>query len=91
LSKDEAVLFYKSKELILYKQQPDMSIKEQVVVNKKGKTIAIQIPVNQFKKMLEMMEELEDIKTFDKAIKRKHQFTPFNDAVKRLKATRKKN
>jgi hypothetical protein len=68
-----------------------MSIKEQAVVDKKGKTVAIQIPVNQYKKMLEMMEELEDIKTFDKAVKRKHHFTSFNDAVKQLKLTRKKN
>lgn len=68
-----------------------MSIKEQVVMNKKGKPVAVQIPVGQYKKMLEMMEELEDIKAFDKAIKRKHQFTPFSDAVKRLKAARKKS
>lgn len=68
-----------------------MSIKEQVVIDKKGKPVAIQIPVSQYKKMLEMMEELEDIKAFDKAIKRKQQFTPFNDAVKRLKVARKKD
>ncbi|MBL7741327.1 MAG: hypothetical protein JNK14_19035 [Chitinophagaceae bacterium] len=68
-----------------------MSIKEQVVMDKKGKPVAVQIPVSQYKKMLEMMEELEDIKAFDKAIKRKHQFIPFSDAVKRLKITRKKS
>jgi PHD/YefM family antitoxin component YafN of YafNO toxin-antitoxin module len=68
-----------------------MSITEQVVVDKKGKTVAIQIPVGQYKKMLEMMEELEDIKAFDKAVKRKQQFTPFTKAVKRLKVSRKKN
>jgi hypothetical protein len=67
-----------------------MSITEQIVTDKKGKAVAVQIPVNQYKKLLELAEEMENIKAYDKAVKRKHDFIPFNTAVKELKAKRKK-
>ncbi len=66
-----------------------MSITEQIVTDKKGKAIAIQVPVKQYKKLLELAEEMEDIKAYDKAMKRKHDFIPFDKAVKELKAKRK--
>ncbi len=67
-----------------------MSITEQIVTDKKGKAIAVQLPVNQYKKLLELAEEMEEIKAYDKAMKRKHHFVPFDQAVKELKAKRKK-
>ena len=67
-----------------------MSITEQIITNKKGKAIAVQIPVSQYKKLLELAEEMEDIKAYDKAVNRKHQFIPFAEAVKELKAKSKK-
>lgn len=66
-----------------------MSIAEQMIINKKGKTVAVQIPFNQYKKLLELAEEMEDIKAFDRAMKRRHQFIPFDKALKELKAKRK--
>jgi hypothetical protein len=67
-----------------------MSITEQIVTDKKGKTIAVQLPVNQYKKLLELAEEMEEIKAYDRAIKRKNNFIPFDQAVKELKAKREK-
>ncbi len=67
-----------------------MSITEQIVTDKKGRAVAVQIPVNQYKKLLELAEEMEDIKAYDKAVKRKLEFIPFNLALKELKAKRKK-
>ncbi len=67
-----------------------MSITEQIVTNKKGKAIAVQLPIHQYKKLLELAEEMEEIKTYDNAMKRKHVFIPFDEAVKELKAKRKK-
>lgn len=66
-----------------------VSINEQIVLNKKGKAVAVQIPMNQYKKLLELAEELQDIKAFDQAMNRKHSFVPFPEAVKELKAQRK--
>lgn len=68
-----------------------MSITEQVILNKKGKAVAIQIPMNQYKKLLELAEEMEDIKAYDKAMKGKLDFIPFDAAVRELKAQRKSN
>jgi hypothetical protein len=67
-----------------------MSITEQIVTDKKGKVVAVQIPLSQYKKLIELAEEMEDIKAYDKAIKRKHDFIPFSQAVNELKAKRKK-
>lgn len=67
-----------------------MSIKEQILTDKKGKTVAVQIPVKQYNRLLELAEEMEAIKAFDKASKRKHDFIPFSQAVKELKAKRRK-
>ena len=66
-----------------------MSIAEQVVLNKKGRAVAVQIPMNQYKRLLGLAEEMEDIKAYDQAMKRKHQFILFDKAVKELKAKRK--
>lgn len=66
-----------------------MSITEQVLLNKKGDAVAVQIPINQYKKIKERLEELEDIKAFDKAMKRKLVFSDFNEAVKKIKSSRK--
>ncbi len=63
-----------------------MRITEQIVLNKKGKPVTVQIPMNQYKKLLGLAEEMEDIKVYDIAMKRKHRFIPFDKAVKELKA-----
>jgi ribosomal protein L16/L10AE len=67
-----------------------MSITEQIITDKKGKPIAVQLPVNQYKKLLELAEEMEEIKAYDRAMKRNHAFIPFDQAVNELKAKRKK-
>ena len=67
-----------------------MTITEQIVTNKNGKPVAVQIPVNQYNKLRELAEEMQDIKAFDKAMKRRHEFIPFERALKELKAKRGK-
>ena len=66
-----------------------MSITEQVVLDNKGRAIAVQIPISQYRKLLELAEEMEDIKAYDRAKKRKQDFIPFSQVVKELKAKRK--
>lgn len=61
----------------------------QIITDKKGKTIAVQIPMSKYKKLLLIAEEMDEIKAFDKAIKRKHEFIPLDQVVKELKAKRK--
>lgn len=66
-----------------------MNNKEQIVLDSKGKPIAVQIPLSQYKKLMEIIEESEDIKAYDNAMKRKHEFVPFDIAIKELKSDRK--
>ena len=66
-----------------------MSIDEQILVDNKGKTIAVQIPISQYKKMLEIIEEMEDIKAYKKAKKQKSDWVPFEKAFANIE-TRKK-
>ncbi len=66
-----------------------MSITEQIITDNKGKAIAVQLPVTQYKKLLELAEEMEEIKAYDRAMKRKHKFIPFTQAIRELKAKRK--
>ena len=67
-----------------------MTIIEQIVTNKNGKPVAVQIPVNKYNKLMELAEEMQDIKAYEKAMKRKQEFIPFGQAVKELKAKRGK-
>ena len=66
-----------------------MSIAEQVLIDKNGNAIAVQIPINQYKKIKERLEELDDIKAFDKAMSKKLAFTDFKEAVRKIKSGRK--
>jgi PHD/YefM family antitoxin component YafN of YafNO toxin-antitoxin module len=61
-----------------------MNIKEQIVVDKNGKPVAVQIPIDQYKKMLEIMEEMEDIKAYKKAKKSKSEWISFEEAFAAL-------
>ena len=61
-----------------------------MIVNKKGTPVAVQIPLVQYNKILALVEEMEEIRAYDRAMKRKKNLVPFNQAVKELKAKRKK-
>lgn len=67
-----------------------MTIKPQYLTDDKGKKVAVLLPMDQFKKMLEEIEELEDIKAFDKAMKSKPVFIPFDQALAEIETKRKK-
>ena len=66
-----------------------MSITEQIVTDKKGNAIAVQIPVRQYKKLMEMLEELEDIRAYKKAKKAKSQWVPFDKAFEAIEKKKK--
>ncbi|MEO8861463.1 MAG: hypothetical protein ABI358_08575 [Ginsengibacter sp.] len=66
-----------------------MSFDEQILVDKKGKTLAVQIPISQYKKMLEIIEEMDDIKAYKKAKKQKSDCIPFDKAFAPIAAKKK--
>ncbi len=62
----------------------------QIITDTKGKKVAVIVPWKRYKKMLEELEELEDIKLYDEAKKDKSPSIPLEKAFKMIDAKRKK-
>ncbi len=58
-----------------------------LVVDGKGTRVGVFLPIKDYNKLL---EELDDIKAFDKAVCRKQEFVPLDQAIKEIQASRKK-
>jgi PHD/YefM family antitoxin component YafN of YafNO toxin-antitoxin module len=67
-----------------------MTLNPQYVTDKRGKKVAVQLSVKEYAYLLDELELKEDVKAYDKAMKRKQFFSSFEDAVKRIKSARKK-
>lgn len=57
---------------------------ENFIVDKKGRKIAVQIPVSVYEKLIADSEELDDIKEYRKAKKHKSEPIPFDQAFKEI-------
>ena len=58
-----------------------MKIQPTYLQDAKGKTIAIQLSVPQYRMLIDAQEELESVKAFDKAMEGKLIFEPFADVL----------
>ena len=67
-----------------------MTLNENFVVDAKGKKVSVLLPIKDYQKLLEELEELEDIKAYDNAINRKQEFIPLDKALTEIETTRKK-
>lgn len=67
-----------------------ITISPQYIKDTAGKKLVI-LPAKQFDSMMEELEELEDIKRYDSAKKRKQVFTDADTAFKQIEAKRKKH
>lgn len=57
-------------------------MKTQYITDDKGNIISIVIPVNEYKRILEELEELDDIRQFDEVKARKEKSIPFDNFLK---------
>ncbi len=64
-------------------------MKTQFITDTKGNKISVILPISDYEKMLDDLEELEDIKAYDLAKERKSDPVPFDQAVKELEQLRK--
>jgi len=62
---------------------------EKFVVDKKGRKIAIQVPINVYKKLVADSEELDEIKEYRKAKARKGDAIPFEQAFREIEEATK--
>ncbi|HPI86819.1 MAG: hypothetical protein KBC43_07825 [Bacteroidales bacterium] len=57
-------------------------MKTQYITDEKGNIVSIVIPVDEYKRILEELEELEDIHLYDKVKSRKEKSIPFDSFLK---------
>lgn len=59
------------------------------ITDDKGKRISAVVPIKKYQELLDKAEDKDDIRAFDKAMRRKQVFIPFEQALKELEASRK--
>lgn len=60
----------------------------QFVTDDHGKKLAVILPINEYNKMVDDLEELEDIKLYDAAKKGKQEFIDAEEAFKEIEKKR---
>lgn len=66
-------------------------MRTQFVTDDNGKKLAVILPIKEYNKMVDELEELEDIKLYDAAKKGKQEFIDAEEAFKEIEESRKKD
>ncbi len=66
-------------------------MKTQFVTDDHGNKLAVILPIREYNKMVDELEELEDIKLYDAAKKGKQEFVDAEQAFKEIEEARRKN
>ena len=66
-------------------------MKTQFITDDHGKKLAVILPISEYKKMIEGLEELEAIKLYDKSKQEKREFIDAELAFNEIEESRKKN
>ncbi|HSZ71832.1 MAG TPA: hypothetical protein VK750_04090 [Cytophagaceae bacterium] len=64
-------------------------MKTQFITDEKGNKVSVVLPIRQYQKMIEELEELEDIKLYDEAKAVKGKNVPFNEYLKKRSLKKK--
>lgn len=62
----------------------------QYITDSKGKKLSVVLSIKEYRKILEELEELEDIRLYDEAMTDAGQSVPIEKAFKLIEANRKK-
>jgi len=60
----------------------------QFISDDKGNKIAVILPIEEYKRICEELEELESIKAYDAAKASKDEIIPFEEAIKEIEKSR---
>ncbi len=64
------------------------TLRQQFIEDKQGNRIAVLMPIDQYNKMLEQLEEIDDIRTYDAAKAEKDEIISFNQALNEIERER---
>jgi PHD/YefM family antitoxin component YafN of YafNO toxin-antitoxin module len=67
------------------------TMREQFVTDHNGNKVAVILPIKEYNKMLDDLEELEDIKLFDAAKKGEQEFIDVEQAFREIEERREHN
>ena len=65
-------------------------MKPRYITDNKGRKVSVVLPVREYEKMLEDLEELEDIKLYDEVKAKKEPAIPIEKAFKIIESRRKR-
>jgi hypothetical protein len=65
-----------------------ITVNPQYITDKSGKKISVILPLQDFKAIMDELDELEDIKLYDEAKKSDEPSIPIDDAFKMIEAKR---
>ena len=60
------------------------------MVDAKGNRVGVFLPIKDYNKLIEELEDRDDIRAYDKAVSRKQEFIPLDQALKQIETSRKK-
>jgi PHD/YefM family antitoxin component YafN of YafNO toxin-antitoxin module len=63
-------------------------MRTQYITDSTGKKVSVILPIRDYEKIMDELEELEDIKAYDRAKARKSEPIPFEQAVKEIELLR---
>jgi hypothetical protein len=64
------------------------AVRQQFIEDSQGKRIAVLMPIDQYNKMMEQLEEIDDIRAYDAAKAQDDEVIPFDQAVNEIEAKR---
>lgn len=64
------------------------AVRQQFIEDNKGHRIAVLLPIDQYNKMLEQLEEIDDIRAYDAAKAEEDEIIPFDQAVREIEEER---
>ncbi len=64
------------------------ALRQQFIEDSQGKRIAVLMPIDQYNKMLEQLEEIDDIRSYDAAKAEEDEVIPFDQAVREIEEGR---
>lgn len=63
-------------------------MRTQYITDTTGKKVSVILPIKDYEKIMDELEELEDIKAYDRVKARKSEPVPFEQAVKEIELLR---
>ncbi len=62
----------------------------QFITGNAEKKLAVVLPIKEYNKLIEELEDLEDVREFDKAMSKKQEFIPLEQVIEEIEKSRKK-